>query len=197
MDCSQSSIFYVLDHQDRELNGTGGYLGSITVPRPLSRFDTHPQAKLETFDTKMAAITQSARFQRSYGKNGELSIVQLPMPIPTSFLVSGAAAQKFCLECRTHSLNGKQCINTQNIYSARCIFFCEEWQISRRVLSTSAFGLMEDNILLNQFFFFHIILSLPHSFVLKHSSDWFSALVESLLLYLKVSVINWLFNCIY
>lgn len=46
-------------------------------------------------------------------------------------------------------------------------------------------------------FFFHIILSLPQSFVLKHSSDWFSALVESLLLYLKVSVIKWLFSCIY
>ena len=116
-------FLFTYDHLDREITGTGGYLGSITVPRPLSRFDTHPQAKLKTFETKMAAITQSARFQRSYGKNGELSIVQLPMPIPTSFLVSGAAAQKFCLECRTHSLNGKQCINTQNIYSARCMFF--------------------------------------------------------------------------
>ena len=101
----------------------GGFLGSITVLRPLSRFDTHPQAKLKTFKTKMAAVTQSTRSQRSYGKNGELSIVQLPMPIPTSFLVSGAVAQKFCLECRTHSLNGKQCINTQSIYSSRCIFF--------------------------------------------------------------------------
>ena len=115
-------FLFTYDHLDRELTGTGGYLGSITVPRPLSRFDTHPQAKLKTFETKMAVITQSARFQRSYGKNGELSIVQLPMPIPTSFLVSGAAAQKFCLECRTHSLNGKQCINTQSIYSSRCIF---------------------------------------------------------------------------
>ena len=38
---------------------------------------------------------------------------------------------------------------------------------------------MANNILLNRFFF-HIILSLPHSFVLKHSSDWFSALFESL-----------------
>ena len=85
-------LFYVLDHQDRELNGTGGYLGSVTVPRPLSRSDTHPQAKLKTFETKMAAIAQSARSQRSYGKNGKLSIVQLPMPIPTSFLVSGVAA---------------------------------------------------------------------------------------------------------
>ena len=117
-------FLFTYDHLDREITGTGGYLGSITVPRPLSRFDTHPQAKLKTFETKMAAITQSARFQRSYGKSGELSIVQLPMPIPTSFLVSGAVAQKFCLECRTHSLNGKQCINTQNIYSAR--IFCEE-----------------------------------------------------------------------
>ena len=57
-------FLFTYDHLDREITGTGGYLGSITVPRPLSRFDTHPQAKLKTFETKMAAITQSARSQR-------------------------------------------------------------------------------------------------------------------------------------
>ena len=173
----------------------GGYLGSITVPRPLSRFDTHPQAKLKTFETKMAAITQSARSQRYLWK--KWGAVNSPITNGDPNLVSSKrCGSPKVLPRVQNSLTERKTMHKYAKYIFSSLYlFCEEWQISRRVLSTSAFGLMEDNILLNRFFF-HIILSLPHSFVLKHSSDWFSALVESLLLYLKVSVINWLFNCI-
>ena len=39
------------------LTASVGHLGSMykTVPRPVSRFDTHHQARFRTFETKMAA----------------------------------------------------------------------------------------------------------------------------------------------
>ena len=37
--------------------GGGGGASSQNVLRPLSRFETHPQAKLRTFEAKLAACT--------------------------------------------------------------------------------------------------------------------------------------------
>ena len=131
----------------------GGYLGSITVLRPLSRFDTHPLAKLKTFETKMAAITQSARSQRYLWK--KWGTVNSPITNADPNLVSSKrCGSPKVLPRVQNSLTERKTMHKYAKYIFSSLyFFCEEWQISRRVLSTSAFGLMEDNNLLNQFFF--------------------------------------------
>ena len=56
-------LFFSRDRRARALTGTGGQLGFMvprywsreTVPCPLGRFDSHHQATLGTFETKMAA----------------------------------------------------------------------------------------------------------------------------------------------
>ena len=63
--CSQSPIYFPWDRRDI----TGGHLG-FSPPcrlllRLLSRFDTHPQAKLGKFESKMAALTESAIFDEA------------------------------------------------------------------------------------------------------------------------------------
>ena len=47
-----------------------------TVSRPLSRFDTHPQARLGTFETKMAALKGRCSIAAILPKNRAMWIVQ-------------------------------------------------------------------------------------------------------------------------
>lgn len=86
--CTQSPVF-PYDRQGRVLSNTRSHLGflctewadtwiysggergvsSQTVPRPLSRFKTHSQARLGTSETKMAALNAKCSISTMSGKN--------------------------------------------------------------------------------------------------------------------------------
>ena len=98
LECSQSPIFSY-DRQDRALTGTGDHLGLICpegdgvgvysgrwrearTPSLLSRF--------RWYSSKMAAVKQSARSRRSYGKIGDCKqyIYQFHKPINITYITA-------------------------------------------------------------------------------------------------------------